>query len=103
MPTRPQSPRPQAQTDAPAQHCPNPPIDERDILIPMPATTTQDEAEAGVRRKLPMYGLPTAAEFHESVTFFHRYPSLYFQVAPALGTPALPTLILMVSSRLYLS
>ncbi|KAF9869593.1 hypothetical protein CkaCkLH20_12986 [Colletotrichum karsti] len=102
-PARPQSPRPQARTDAPAQHRPGPPIDERDIFVPMPAPTTHGEAEAGVRRKLPMSGLPTAAELDESVTFFHRYFGLYFLVAPALETPTLPTIVLKVSSRLNIS
>lgn len=99
----PQSPRPQAQTDAPAQHPPAPPIDERNILIPMPAPTTQDEAEAGVRRELPMSVFPTAAELDDSVTCFHRYLGLYFMMAAALGTPILPTLVPKASSWLSLS
>ncbi|KAL3291460.1 hypothetical protein RB213_012118 [Colletotrichum asianum] len=44
------SPQPPTQTDAPVQHAPAPPIDERDILVPIPAPTTQGEAEAGVRQ-----------------------------------------------------
>lgn len=56
-----------------------------------------------MRRKLPKSGFPTAAELDESVTSFHRYVGLYLGMAPALGTPVLPTIILKVSSRLNLS
>ncbi|EQB44566.1 hypothetical protein CGLO_16679 [Colletotrichum gloeosporioides Cg-14] len=99
----PQSPQPQAQTNTAAQHPPPLPIDEREILIPIPTPTTQGEAEAGVRRKIPQSGFPTAAELDESVTYFHRYGGLILLMAPALGTPALPTIILKAGSRLSLS
>ncbi|GJC89304.1 hypothetical protein ColLi_12142 [Colletotrichum liriopes] len=89
-------------TDAPAQH-PPPPVDERDFLIPMPTPTTQDEAGAGVWRKLPVSGFPTAAELDNSVTCFHRYLGLYFMMAAALGTPILPAPIPKASSWLHLS
>ncbi|KAE9567067.1 hypothetical protein CGMCC3_g16781 [Colletotrichum fructicola] len=102
-PPDPQSPRPPTQTDAPVQHPPAPPIDERDILIPIPAPTTQGEAEAGVRRKLPKSGFPTAAELDESFAWFTKYLVSIIAVAGAQGTPALPAIILKASSRFYLS
>ncbi|KAF3798543.1 hypothetical protein GCG54_00015247 [Colletotrichum gloeosporioides] len=99
----PQSPQPQAQTNAAAQHPPALPIDEREILIPIPAPTTQGEAEAGVRRKIPQSGFPTAAEIDESVAWFTKYLVMVIAVAGAQGTPALPAIILKASSRFYLS